>query len=88
VQSELPNPVNFEAATAYVREDDVAEVVPCGTDVDRHVEAVEQWTQAGFDRIALGALGDTDRFFEFWEQELHPRLEATAAATATTRAGP
>jgi G6PDH family F420-dependent oxidoreductase len=84
VQSELPNPVNFEAATAYVREDDVAEVVPCGTDVDRHLEAVEQWTQAGFDRIAVVALGDTDRFFEFWEQELHPRLEARAAATTAT----
>jgi hypothetical protein len=82
VQSELPNPVNFEAATKYVREDDVAEAVPYGTDVDRHVEAIEQWTQAGFDRIAVVALGDIDRFFAFWEQELHPRLEASAAATA------
>jgi G6PDH family F420-dependent oxidoreductase len=82
VQSELPNPVNFEAATAYVREDDVAEVVPWGADVDRHVEALEQSTQAGFDRIAIVALGDTDRFFTFWEQELRPRLEAGTAAKA------
>jgi G6PDH family F420-dependent oxidoreductase len=82
VQSELPNPVNFEAATAYVREDDVAEAVPCGPDVDRHVEAIEQWTRTGFDRIAVVALGDTDRFFEFWEQELHPGLRARAAAKA------
>jgi hypothetical protein len=80
VQSELPNPVNFEAATAYVREDDVAAAVPCGTDVDRHVEAIEQWTWAGFDRIAVVPLGDIDRFFAFWEQDLHPGLEASAAA--------
>jgi hypothetical protein len=82
VQSELPNPVNFEAATEYVGEDDSAETVPCGTDVDRHVKAVEQWTQAGFDRIAFVALGDVDRFFAFWEQELQPGLEASAAAEA------
>src|ERR1700716_990392 len=30
VMSELPNPVNFEAAARYVREDDVARQVPCG----------------------------------------------------------
>jgi G6PDH family F420-dependent oxidoreductase len=82
MQSELPNVVNFEAATAYVREEDVAKAVSCGPDVDRHVEALEQWTQAGFDRIAIVALGDTDRFFAFWEQELHPGLEASAAVKA------
>jgi G6PDH family F420-dependent oxidoreductase len=75
VQSELPNPVNFEAATAHMREDDVAEAVPCGTNVDRHVEAIDRWAQAGFDRIAVVPLGDTERFFEFWERELRPRLE-------------
>ncbi len=80
VMSELPNPVNFEAATATVTEDDVVETVPCGADVDRHVEAIEQWRRAGFDRIAIVPLGDVERFFEFWEQKLHPRLEATAAA--------
>jgi G6PDH family F420-dependent oxidoreductase len=81
VQSELPNPVNFEAATAHVREEDVAEVVPCGIDVDRHVEAIEQWTDAGFDHVAIVPLGDIDRFFEFWEQELQPRLESSMATT-------
>jgi G6PDH family F420-dependent oxidoreductase len=80
VQSELPNPVNFEAATALVREGDVAEIVPCGVDVGRHVDAIGQWTQAGFDRIAVVALGDTDRFFAFWKEELHPALEAKSAA--------
>jgi len=79
VQSELPNPVNFEAATAHVREEDVAEVIPCGIDVDRHVEAIEQWTLAGFDHVAIVPLGDIDRFFEFWEQELQPHLESSMA---------
>jgi hypothetical protein len=26
-------------------------------------------------RIAIVALGDIDRFFELWEQELRPRLD-------------
>ena len=29
-------------------------------------------------RHAFVALGDTDRFFELWEQELHRRLESIA----------
>jgi G6PDH family F420-dependent oxidoreductase len=79
VQSELPNPVNFEAATASVREEDVATEISCGVDPDRHLEAIQQWLEAGFDRIAVVALGDLDRFFELWEQELRPRLESLPA---------
>jgi G6PDH family F420-dependent oxidoreductase len=78
VQSELPNPVNFEAATASVREEDVAKTISCGADADRHAEAIERWVSAGFDRIAIVALGSTDRFFELWEQELRARLESIA----------
>jgi G6PDH family F420-dependent oxidoreductase len=79
VQSELPNPVNFEAATASVREEDVAKEISCGVDPDRHFEAIQQWLDAGSDRIAVVALGDLDRFFERWEQELRPRLESLPA---------
>jgi len=79
VQSELPNPVNFEAATASVREEDVAKEISCGVDPDRHLEAIRQWLEAGFDRIAVVALGDLDRFFELWKQELRPSLESLPA---------
>jgi hypothetical protein len=82
VISELPNPVNFEAATASVREEDVAEDVSCGADAGRHAEAIERWASAGFDRMAIVALGDIYRFFELWEQELRPRLESIAVSGA------
>jgi G6PDH family F420-dependent oxidoreductase len=82
VMSELPNPVNFEAATANVREEDVAKSIPCGADVGRHVDAIAQWTRAGFDRIAIVSLGNLDRFFEFWEQELYPRLQSSTVGVA------
>jgi len=80
VQSELPNPVNFEAATASVREEDVAQEISCGVDPDRHLEAIRRWLGAGFDRIAVVALGDLDRFFEVWTQELRPRLDSLSAS--------
>jgi G6PDH family F420-dependent oxidoreductase len=82
VQSELPNPVNFEAATASLREEDVAKDVSCGADPERHAAAIGRWADAGFDRIAIVALGDTDRFFELWEQELRPRLDSLAVSTS------
>src|SRR5438552_14677172 len=80
VQAELPNPVNFEAATARVREGDVTEDIPCGVDPDLHAEAMRRWVDAGFDRIAIVALGNLDRFFELWEQELRPRLDSFSAS--------
>jgi G6PDH family F420-dependent oxidoreductase len=77
VMSELPNPINFEAATAHVREDDVAEMVSCGPDLDRHADAIRQWSNAGFDQVAIVQVGDPERLFENWERELRPRLDAS-----------
>jgi G6PDH family F420-dependent oxidoreductase len=73
VQAELPNPVNFEAATTHVREEDIAQMIPCGPDLDRHAEAIRQWTDAGFDHVAIVQTADPERFFESWA-ELRPRL--------------
>jgi G6PDH family F420-dependent oxidoreductase len=73
VMAELPNPINFEAATAFVREEDVAEMISCGPDLDRHAEAIRQWTDAGFDRVAVVQVGEPEPFFEAWA-ELRSRL--------------
>jgi G6PDH family F420-dependent oxidoreductase len=80
VQSELPNPINFEAATAFVREEDVAELIPCGADPERHVAAIKRWTDAGFDHVAIVSVGDPNRFFRAWETELRPRLQEQRVA--------
>jgi hypothetical protein len=80
VQSELPNPINFEAATAFVREEDVAEVIPCGANPERHVAAIKQWTDAGFDHVAIVSVGDPNRFFRAWETELRPLLQERRVA--------
>ncbi|CAN5275465.1 TIGR03557 family F420-dependent LLM class oxidoreductase [soil metagenome] len=75
VMAELPNPVNFEAATSMVRREDIAEMIACGPDVERHVEQVRTFLDAGFDRLVLIGVGDDqDGFLRFWGDELQPRV--------------
>jgi G6PDH family F420-dependent oxidoreductase len=76
VMAELPNPVNFEAASATVRPDDIRELIACGPDVGRYVEAVAQFADAGFDHLTLLPIGDQDGFLRFWKSELQQALAA------------
>lgn len=75
VQAELPNPVNFDAYSQFVREEDMAALVPCGPDADGIAEGVKQFVDAGFERVALVQIGDNQReFCEFYERELGDTL--------------
>jgi G6PDH family F420-dependent oxidoreductase len=78
VMAELPNPINFEAATSTVRPEDVAEKVPCGNDPEPILESLRSWTDAGFSHVALmQAPPDTEPFFDLWENELRPALDGS-----------
>ncbi|UGY93387.1 TIGR03557 family F420-dependent LLM class oxidoreductase [Streptomyces gobiensis] len=71
VMSELPNPVNFDAATTTVREEDILEKFACGTDPARYVEVAQQFVDAGFDRLVMQNAGpDPDGFIDFYQREL------------------
>lgn len=75
VQTELPNPVNFDAATRFVQEEDIAQMVPCGPSVDGIVEAVTKFADAGFDQVALLQIGDQQRdFCDFYASDLGTAL--------------
>ncbi|MGK5498071.1 TIGR03557 family F420-dependent LLM class oxidoreductase [Streptomyces sp. URMC 125] len=75
VMSELPNPVNFAAATTTVREEDMLEHFACGSDPERYVEMARQYADAGFDRLVLMNAGpDPDGFLDFYSSELDGRL--------------
>jgi hypothetical protein len=57
-----------------VTEDDVADVVPCGPDVERFVEAIGEYEQAGLDHVYIHQIGpDQEGFVGFCERELLPR---------------
>jgi G6PDH family F420-dependent oxidoreductase len=79
VMAELPNPVNFAAASATVRPEDLAGSIPAGPDPERYVDAVARFADAGFGRVAFVQVGDDQEgFFRFWERELRGRLGAAA----------
>ena len=83
VMSELPNPVNFEAATATVRVDDVREHFACGSDPARCLEAAQRFVDAGFDRLVLLNVGpDPDGFLDFYASELAGPLHALRPRSA------
>ncbi|RLK23882.1 G6PDH family F420-dependent oxidoreductase [Micromonospora sp. M71_S20] len=77
VMSELPNPVNFEAASRTVTEDDIRQQFAVGPDPDVHVEAVRTYADAGFDHLVLQNAGpDPDGFLDFYRDTLADRLGA------------
>ncbi|GAA1024731.1 MULTISPECIES: TIGR03557 family F420-dependent LLM class oxidoreductase [Amycolatopsis] len=77
VNAELPGTRAFDAATQFVREDDVAAGIPCGPDAGPIVDAVKEFAQAGFTDVALVQIGGAEQqpgFVEFAERELLPAL--------------
>lgn len=57
VNADLPTPMGFSGASQFVREEDVAESIPCGPDLDAIVEGVKPFWEAGFTDVALVQVG-------------------------------
>ena len=76
VNAELPGTAAFAGATQFVTKDDVADSIPCGPDVDAVVDAVKEFTDAGFTHVALVQIGGEHQaaFLEWSEKELLPAL--------------
>jgi coenzyme F420-dependent glucose-6-phosphate dehydrogenase len=73
---ELPLPSHFEEAAARATEEQVAENVICGPDPERHLEAVREFADAGYDHVYVHQVGpDQEGFLRFFQRELAPRLE-------------
>lgn len=84
VMSELPNPVNFAAATTTVTTDDVEAQFACGPDVPRYLQVAQQFVDAGFDHlVAQNAGPDPDGFMDFFTTRLAAPLRALTPAEGT-----
>jgi G6PDH family F420-dependent oxidoreductase len=70
----LSTPEHFEQATELVTEDMVAESVPCGPDLDRHVAAIQEYADAGVDELYVQQIGGGREFFDVYEREVLPRF--------------
>jgi coenzyme F420-dependent glucose-6-phosphate dehydrogenase len=72
---ELPNPAHYEQLARIVTEDMIAEQVVCGPDIDRHVEAIQAYIDAGFDHVYVHQVGpDQAGFIEAYARDVLPRF--------------
>ena len=79
VNADLPTPAGFAGATQFVRPEDVADAIPCGPDLDRIVESVSAFWEAGFTDVALVQVGGTSQD-EFLRDAAGPLLDKLRAA--------
>jgi hypothetical protein len=80
VNAELPGTAAFAAASQFVTEDDSAESIPCGPDIEKIVEAAQPYWEAGFTHLALIQIGGEhqEEFIETAENKLLPALREAA----------
>ncbi len=70
---ELPTPRHFEQAAKNVREEDVAESVVCSSDPQKHIEAIQEFVDAGFDHVYVHQVGpEQDDFLNFYQKYVLP----------------
>jgi G6PDH family F420-dependent oxidoreductase len=73
----LPTPAHFEQVTSLVTEEMIAESVVCGPDMDRHVEEMQAFADAGIDEVYVQQIGgDHEGFFAAYREHVLPRFHS------------
>ena len=78
VNAELPSPAAFADSAQTARPEDVAQAIPCGSDVGAVVTAGKKFFDAGYTDLALVQVGADaqDSFFAAAMAEILPELRA------------
>lgn len=72
---ELRLPAHFEQAVALVREEDVAAAVLCGPDPEAHLARINEYAEAGYERICVHQVGPgQEGFIDFYAREVLPKI--------------
>jgi coenzyme F420-dependent glucose-6-phosphate dehydrogenase len=75
LSQELPTPSHFQQAAQLVTEEMIAEEVTCGPDPERHIAAIQEYVDAGYDHIYVHQVGhDQAGFFDFYAREVLPKF--------------
>jgi len=58
-----------------VTEDAVAEQIICGPDPEKHIDAIREYADAGYDHVCVHQVGpDQEGFIRFYERDVLPQL--------------
>lgn len=80
LSQDLPTWTHFEQAARLVRPEDIADVIPCGPDVEPVVEQVRRYVDAGFTSLHFHQIGPDQRgFIDWWRDEMSEALIEVAA---------
>jgi G6PDH family F420-dependent oxidoreductase len=72
---DLPTPTHFEQASTLVTEDMVGESKPLGPDPQVHIDAIQEYVDAGFDEVYVAQVGPDQRgFLDFYAKEVLPHF--------------
>ncbi len=75
LSTELRLHIQFQQAAEIVTEDDVAKLVLCGPNPERHLEKISQYAAAGYDHVYVHQVGpDQEGLFRFYQREVFPKL--------------
>jgi len=76
---ELPVPAHFEQLAKMITEETLAESIPCGPNPTKVLESIQEYADAGIDRVYLHQIGpDQEGFFEFARREILPQFAPVA----------
>lgn len=72
---ELRIPAHFEQLAQAATPDMVAKQIVCGPEKHRHVDAIQQMIDAGFDHVYIHQVGpDQESFLKFYEKNILPEF--------------
>ncbi len=76
MNAELPGTAAFDAASQFVREEDLVDQIPHGPDAQGYVKSVQQFADAGFTEFAFVQIGSEQAAVcEWFATTLRPELE-------------
>ncbi len=72
----LPTTPHIEQASSLVTLEAATSTVPCGPDLEQHLDAIRAYEQAGFDELYVQQIGPNQReFFNAYREHVLPHLQ-------------
>jgi coenzyme F420-dependent glucose-6-phosphate dehydrogenase len=81
LKTELPLPSHFEQASQLVTREMIAKETPCGPDPEKHIRAIRQYIEAGYDHVCIHQIGpNQEQALDFFAREVLPKILEPVAA--------